>query len=98
MPESDESRVREIVRDERSVMQVPERLAVIEEQNRIILETKADKAEIEASRQGMLGKFNTLEVEQKLTRDFIKHNSRLTTGFFITIIVLLIGLLLKPLL
>ncbi|HEO65237.1 MAG TPA: hypothetical protein ENI73_05120 [Spirochaetes bacterium] len=104
MAELNEPRVREIVRDELSVMQVPEKLSVIEEQNRIILETMASKAELEALRQelkgdikGVKGDIKALLVEQQLTRDFIKYNSRLTLGFFITITVLLIGLLLKSL-
>ncbi len=66
-------------------MQVPEKLSVIEEQNRIILETMDSKGDLEALRQELkgeikalderlTGEIKTLAVEQRLTRDFIKSN------------------------
>ncbi len=94
MAEISEPRIREIVRDELSVMQIPQRLASIEAS----LEHKADKADVEELRgeiKGMRGEIKALEVEQKLTRDMIKYNSRLTLGFFAAIFSLLIGILIK---
>ncbi len=140
MAEISEPRIREIVRDELSVMQVPQRLASIE----ATLEHKADKADVESLRgevasfreelkgeiaslrtelkgdmaslraelkgdmaslraeiqgdikgmkgdiKGMQGGIKALEVEQRLTREFIKTNSRILIGIGIAILFLLI--------
>ncbi len=118
MAEISEPRIREIVRDKLSVMQVPQRLASIE----ATLEHKADKADMESLRgevasfreelkgemaslrgemqgeikgmqgkmEGMQGGIKALEVEQRLTREFIKTNSRILIGIGIAILLLLI--------
>ncbi|GMT50072.1 MAG: hypothetical protein IEMM0008_1611 [bacterium] len=100
MAEISEPRIREIVRDELSVMQVPQRLASIE----ATLEHKADKADVESLKgeiaslreevkgeiKGMQGGLKALEVEQRLTRKFIKTDSRILIGISIAILLLLI--------
>ncbi len=98
MAEISEPRIREIVRDKLSVMQVPEKLSTIMERLQNLTEHKADKADVEELRgeiKGMRGEIKALEVEQKFTRDMIKYNSQLTLGFFVAIFTLLIGILIK---
>jgi len=129
---------REIVRDELSIMQIPERLSIIEEQNRgikttlnIVMKQKADSLEVEALRYDvkaeianghtevtekiaevrteigelrtevtekigeLRGDINTIKVEQTLTRDLIKHNSKLALGILFGILSFVVGIFVK---
>ncbi len=79
MADLTEAKVREIVRDELSVKQVPERLASIE----VKLEQKADKADIEglkgdmkAFEERMTGKMEGLE--EKMTGNLKTLEERMT--------------------
>ncbi len=91
MPELNESRVREIIRDEITVMQIPERLAKIEEQNREINlkidrldKFKADKSDIER-----------LENKIGLHKEQTNRDNKIMIGLIITVILLVIAALIK---
>ncbi len=87
MPELDEKRVSEIVKDEINTHRIPERLAVIEEQNkeiRHILDQKADKTDLRR----LEDKFDTFKEDVK---ENMKDIKKYIIGFSIAVIVAVIG-------
>ncbi|GMT48646.1 MAG: hypothetical protein IEMM0008_0185 [bacterium] len=92
MADLTEPRVREIVRDELSVMQVPEKLSTIMERLENLTDNKADKADIEE----LKGEIKALDAKQDSFRDLIKSNFRIDLGLLIAILAVLVKLAFIP--
>ncbi|GMT49575.1 MAG: hypothetical protein IEMM0008_1114 [bacterium] len=101
MAEISEPRSREIVRDELSVIQIPQRLASI----KAALEHKADveslkgemasfreevNGRMDALREELKGEIKTLDAKEDSLRDLIQSNFRITLGIAAAILFRLI--------